>query len=66
MKLYNRTLTRREVEARVGRIEQIGGVRRMRLTEGFEDGTSGGDGKALRAIPNSKFHNAKVRNRRKV
>lgn len=39
MKLYNRNLTRRELEARVGRVEQVGGVRRMKLTEGFEDGT---------------------------
>lgn len=39
MKLYNRTLTRRELEARVGRVEQVGGVRRMKLIEGFEDGT---------------------------
>ena len=39
MKLYNRTLSRREIEARAGRIEQIGGVRRMRLAEGAEDGT---------------------------
>lgn len=39
MKLYDRTLSRREVEARVGRIEQIGGVRRMQLTEGMEAGT---------------------------
>lgn len=38
MKLYNRTLTRRELEARVGRVEQVGGVRRMKLVEGVEDG----------------------------
>ncbi|RKN80559.1 DUF4432 family protein [Paenibacillus ginsengarvi] len=37
MKLYNREWTRREIEARVGRIEQIGGVQRMRGTEGMED-----------------------------
>jgi hypothetical protein len=36
--LYNRNWTRRELEARVGRIEQIGGLRRLRLTEGFENG----------------------------
>ena len=36
--LYNRNWTRRELEARVGRIEQIGGLRRLRLAEGFEDG----------------------------
>ena len=39
MKLYNRTLTRRELEARVGRVEQVGGLRRMTLTEGMEAGT---------------------------
>ena len=39
MKLYGRNWTRRELEARVGRIEQIGGLRRMRLAEGFEDGS---------------------------
>ena len=38
MQLYNRTWTRRELEARVGRIEQIGGVRRLRLDEGPENG----------------------------
>lgn len=38
MKLYNRTFTRRELEARVGRIEQVGGVRCMTLAEGPEDG----------------------------
>ncbi len=38
MKLYNKDWTRREIEARVGRIEQIGGVRRMELTEGREKG----------------------------
>ena len=36
--LYNRKWTRRELEARVGRIEQIGGLRRLRLAEGFEEG----------------------------
>jgi galactose mutarotase-like enzyme len=38
MQLYQRPWTRRELEARVGRIEQIGGVRRLRLAEGPEDG----------------------------
>lgn len=38
VKLYGRTWTRRELEARVGRIEQIGGVRRYRCTEGPEAG----------------------------
>ena len=38
MQLYGRTWTRREIEAHVGRIEQIGGVRRVRLTEGPEAG----------------------------
>jgi hypothetical protein len=39
MKLYNRTLSRRDLEARVGRIEQVAGIRRMKLLEGPEDGT---------------------------
>ena len=39
MELYGRNWTRREVLSRVGRIEQIGGLRRMRLAEGFEDGS---------------------------
>ncbi|CAN5696167.1 aldose 1-epimerase family protein [soil metagenome] len=38
MQLYNRTWTRREIEARVGRLEQIGGVRRYQLCEGLEAG----------------------------
>ena len=38
MKLYDRTFSRREVEERVGRIEQVGGLRRMMLTEGREQG----------------------------
>ena len=38
MQLYGREWTRREVEARVGRLEQIGGIRRFRLVEGAEDG----------------------------
>lgn len=36
MKLYGRNWTRREVEARVGRVEQIGGIRRLKGTEGPE------------------------------
>ncbi|GBF76525.1 DUF4432 domain-containing protein [Paenibacillus sp. 598K] len=39
MRLYGEERTRRELEARVGRLGQIGGVRRMRLTEGKEAGT---------------------------
>ncbi|WP_238392283.1 DUF4432 family protein [Paenibacillus antri] len=39
MKLYGRTWTRRELEARVGHLGQIGGIRRMTLTEGREAGT---------------------------
>ena len=39
MKLYGRTWTRREIEARVGRIEQIGGVRRFHWDEGREAGS---------------------------
>ena len=38
MKLYGREWTRREVESRVGRIEQIGGVRRAQWSEGPESG----------------------------
>jgi hypothetical protein len=38
MQLYNRTWTRREIEARVGRLEQIGGIRRYHLSEGLEAG----------------------------
>jgi hypothetical protein len=38
MQLYQRAWTRRDLEARVGRIEQIGGIRRMRLDEGPEAG----------------------------
>ena len=38
MQLYQRNWTRRELEARVGRIEQIGGIRRLRLDEGPERG----------------------------
>ena len=38
MKLYGKEWTRRELEAHVGRIEQIGGVRRVQSTEGPETG----------------------------
>lgn len=38
MQLYNRTWTRRELEARVGRLEQVGGIRRFTLNEGREAG----------------------------
>lgn len=36
MKLYGKNWTRRELEARVGRLEQIGGMRRLKLIEGRE------------------------------
>ncbi len=39
MKLYRRNWTRREIESRVGRIEQIGGLRRLQWTEGSETGS---------------------------
>ncbi len=39
VKLFGRTWTRRELEAHVGRLEQVGGVRRLRWAEGFETGT---------------------------
>lgn len=38
MKLYDRVYTRRELEAHVGRLEQIGGVRRWVCDEGEEKG----------------------------
>jgi len=38
MKLYGRDLSRRDVESLAGRLEQIGGLRRMRLSGGPEDG----------------------------
>jgi len=38
MQLYGRKWTRRQLEARVGRLEQIGGVRRFRWIEGPETG----------------------------
>ncbi|MBO7747661.1 aldose 1-epimerase family protein [Paenibacillus sp. MWE-103] len=40
MLLHGKRYTRREIEARVGRIEQIGGIRKMTLAEGNESGTS--------------------------
>jgi hypothetical protein len=39
MELYGKRWTRRELEARVGRLEQIGGLRRLQWTEGAETGT---------------------------
>jgi hypothetical protein len=39
MKIHGREYTRRDVLSRVGRMEQIGGARRLRMTEGPEDGT---------------------------
>jgi len=36
MQLYGQHWTRREIEARVGRIEQIGGLRRLQWSEGLE------------------------------
>jgi Domain of unknown function (DUF4432) len=38
MKLYGKEWTRRDLERRVGRIEQIGGIRRMQFSEGKEAG----------------------------
>jgi hypothetical protein len=38
MQLYDREWTRRELEARVGRLEQVGGIRRFMLNEGLEAG----------------------------
>jgi len=38
MELYGRQWTRRELEARIGRLEQIGGIRRLRGAEGAEAG----------------------------
>lgn len=40
MKLYGREWTRRELEARVGRVEQIGGIRMREGVEGKEKGMS--------------------------
>jgi hypothetical protein len=39
MQLYGREWSRRELEARVGRLEQVGGLRRLRWAEGLEAGT---------------------------
>lgn len=36
MQLYGRKWSRRDIEARVGRLEQIGGIRHFKLTEGPE------------------------------
>jgi len=36
MKLNGRSYTKREIEARVGRIEQVGGIRRFAFSEGLE------------------------------
>lgn len=38
MQLFGRAWTRRELEAHIGRLEQIGGVRRLHWAEGFEAG----------------------------
>jgi hypothetical protein len=38
MKLYNKKWTRREIEARVGKIETIGGVQKLSYCEGPESG----------------------------
>lgn len=56
MRLYGKEWTRRELEARVGRMSQLGGVRRMMLTEGREAGVelirvSTGAGLALDIVP---------------
>ncbi|SEO51687.1 aldose 1-epimerase family protein [Paenibacillus sp. OV219] len=40
MKLYGKNYARREIEARVGRIEQIGGIRKLTLADGNENGSS--------------------------
>jgi hypothetical protein len=39
MELYGKIWTRRELEARVGSLQQLGGIRRMKLTEGREAGS---------------------------
>ncbi|HEX9973714.1 MAG TPA: aldose 1-epimerase family protein [bacterium] len=36
MQLYGRKWSQREIEARIGRLEQIGGIRHFKLTEGSE------------------------------
>lgn len=38
MDLYGRRWSRQELEARVGKLEQVAGIRRMKLTEGREAG----------------------------
>jgi len=38
MQLYGRKWSRRDIESRIGRLEQIGGVRRFSLAEGSEAG----------------------------
>ena len=38
MKIHGKEWKRREIEARVGRIDQLGGIRRLRATEGVEAG----------------------------
>jgi hypothetical protein len=38
MYLYGREWSRRELEARFGRLEQVGGLRRLQWAEGFESG----------------------------
>ncbi|AZN39742.1 aldose 1-epimerase family protein [Paenibacillus albus] len=40
MLLHGKVYTRREIEARVGRIEQIGGIRKLTLADGNENGSS--------------------------
>lgn len=53
MNLYNHSWTRREIEARTGRIEQLGGLRRARLVGGMEDGAETIDldtGSGLRVV----------------
>ncbi|QHW31236.1 aldose 1-epimerase family protein [Paenibacillus rhizovicinus] len=40
MRLHGRQYTRREIEAHVGRMEQLGGIRRMALAEGNETGAT--------------------------
>jgi hypothetical protein len=40
MQLYDRLHTRREIEAHTGRLEQVAGIRRLRLDEGLETGVA--------------------------
>ena len=56
MFLYGKEWTRREAEARIGKLGQIGGVRRLSLTEGTEAGTElievrTGAGLSLEIVP---------------